>query len=187
MSSESEPLTDALKKELLDWIRAYLAASLDRTVLPKPPDLDGRRGGVFVTLKRSGRLRGCIGKFAFDDLLENSIAEMVKAAAFQDPRFPPLTKPELEGLDVTVSVLTPPEPLGSLDDLVIGRDGLFLLHPRGRGVLLPAVAAEQGFSKKEFARQTSMKAGLRPEAYQDPEARLLVFTAPSFSTDPGEK
>jgi AmmeMemoRadiSam system protein A len=139
-----------------------------------------------VTLKRKGRLRGCIGQFAFDGLLEKAIAEMVRAAAFRDPRFPPLGSSELADLEITVSVLTPPKPLKSLDDVVIGRDGLYLVHPHGRGVLLPVVAVEQGFSPEEFARQTSVKAGLHPEAYKDPGAELLVFTAPAFSTNPAE-
>jgi AmmeMemoRadiSam system protein A len=186
MSKESAPLTDELKTSVLKWARDILSARFDQTGLPKAPSLEGRRGGVFVTLKLYGHLRGCIGRFMFEDLLENAIAEMVTAAAFRDPRFPPLTKPELEGLDITISVLTPPQPLNSLDDLVIGRDGLFLEHPHGRGVLLPIVAVEHKFSPTEFARQTSLKAGLHPEAYKEPGARLLVFTAPAFSTDQTE-
>ncbi|MDR2421789.1 MAG: AmmeMemoRadiSam system protein A [Deltaproteobacteria bacterium] len=186
MDESAEPLTPELKKRILDWCREILAARLAGTDPPPAPPLGDRRGGVFVTLKKNGRLRGCIGQFAFDGLLEEAIREMVLAAAFNDPRFLPLNKSELASLDVTVSVLTKPKPLKSLDDVVIGRDGLYLFHPHGRGVLLPAVATEHGFSPTEFARHTSVKAGLRPEAYQDPEAELLVFTAPAFSTDSAE-
>ncbi|MDR1314818.1 MAG: AMMECR1 family protein, partial [Deltaproteobacteria bacterium] len=82
----------------------------------------------------------------------------------------------------TVSVLTPPETLASLEQLVIGRDGLLLIHPKGKGVLLPVVAEEQGWGPKEFAEQTSRKAGLQRDAYLDPGATLLVFTAPAFSS-----
>ena len=181
-------LADDLKGEILTWSRYVLAAEIDGSDAPAPPaGLDGLQGGVFVTLKRGGRLRGCIGRFEFTSPLARAVKEMVLAAAFQDPRFPPLSKGELGDLELTVSVLTEPRPLESLDDLVIGRDGLYLLHPRGRGVLLPVVAEEQRWSPLEFARQTARKAGLSPEAWKDPGARLLVFTAPAFTSQSPER
>ena len=176
-------LPETLKDEILKWSREILASNLNCEPVPASPSgLEGRRGGVFVTLKRKGQLRGCIGRFDFASPLALAIKEMVQAAAFQDPRFPPLSKPELDDLEITVSVLTEPLPLESLDDLVIGRDGLYLLHPRGRGVLLPVVAEEEGWTPHQFACHTARKAGLPPEAWKDPEARLLVFTAPAFSS-----
>jgi AmmeMemoRadiSam system protein A len=186
-TSAGSGLSKPLKKEILAWARSILENRLDGGKnLPKGPDLQGLKGGVFVTLKRRGELRGCIGRFNFSEPLADSIAEMTLAAAFQDPRFPPLAKAELGDLDLTISVLTEPKPLVSLDDVVIGRDGLYLLHPRGRGVLLPSVATEYGWSPLQFAQNTSYKAGLRRDAWQDPEAQLMVFTAPAFSTDPKE-
>ncbi|MDR1083446.1 MAG: AmmeMemoRadiSam system protein A [Deltaproteobacteria bacterium] len=186
MPDTMKPLSEELKKQVLDWCRELIRVRLAKGKKPESPDLEGRRGGVFVTLKRLGRLRGCIGRFAFNEPLDESIADMVLAAAFQDPRFPAMTKTELDGLDITVSILTPPRELKSLDDLLIGRDGLYLVHPQGRGVLLPVVAVEHNFTPEQFARQTSLKAGLSPESYKDPGAQLLVFTAPAFSTDPSE-
>jgi AmmeMemoRadiSam system protein A len=183
--TKEEGLSEALKKKILDWGRELLDCSIHGRPLPKCPGLAGLRGGVFVTLKKKGRLRGCIGRFDFSALLADSIRDMVLAAAFQDPRFPPLSAGELAGLDITVSILSEPALLPSLEELVIGRDGLLLAHPRGSGVLLPVVAVEQGWTALEFARQTSLKAGLGPEAWRDPEAKLMVFTAPAFSTDPG--
>jgi AMMECR1 domain-containing protein len=73
-----------------------------------------------------------------------------------------------------------------LEDIVIGRDGLYLIHPKWSGVLLPVVAQEEGWNPLEFARYTSIKAGLSPDGWKDPQARLLVFTAPAFSTAPAE-
>ncbi|MDR3205289.1 MAG: AmmeMemoRadiSam system protein A [Deltaproteobacteria bacterium] len=179
-------LTLEVKKSLLKWCRDILSAKLEGNEIPPGPDLGQRKGGVFVTLKRKGRLRGCIGSFNFSASLSDSIREMVQAAGFNDYRFGPLAKEELNDLDITVSILTEPKALNSLDDLIIGRDGLYLIHPRGRGVLLPVVAVEQGWSAIEFASHTAMKAGLPPKAYKDPEAKLLVFTAPAFSTDSSE-
>ena len=105
-----------------------------------------------------------------------------KAAAFADHRFRSVTLPEVDGLDITVSVLTQPERLSSIDDIVIGRDGLYIVHPRGNGVLLPSVAEEHGFSRQEFLECTCRKAGLPVTAYKDPECQVLVFTAPAFSS-----
>ena len=179
-------LSEGLKRQILLWAREILEKKLHNQPMPEGPDLGDSRGGVFVTLKKNGHLRGCIGRFDFSSLLSASIREMVLAAAFQDPRFPPLAAIELEDQDITISVLTEPKPLASLDDVVIGRDGLYLIHPRGRGVLLPVVAVENDWSPLEFARHTSMKAGLHPDSWKDPNAKLLVFTAPAFSTDPAD-
>ncbi|MDR1677006.1 MAG: AmmeMemoRadiSam system protein A [Deltaproteobacteria bacterium] len=180
---DSNGLSESLKKEILLWSRDILDCRLQDRPLPKGPNLNGLRGGVFVTLKKKGKLRGCIGRFDFSPPLAESIKEMVQAAAFQDPRFPPLDQSELAALDITISVLSEPKPLSSLDDLVIGRDGLYLIHPRGRGVLLPVVAVEQGWSALEFANHTAIKAGLPSNAWHHPETQLMVFTAPAFSTD----
>jgi AmmeMemoRadiSam system protein A len=183
-SGEGSPLAGdrGLQKEILDWCREILRADLSGKPQPPGPDVPGK-GGVFVTLKdRRGELRGCIGRFSWDQPIKKVIAEIARAAAFGDPRFPPLTAPELEGLGITVSVLTPPEPVGSLESVVIGRDGLYLLHPRGRGVLLPVVAEERGWDARTFAENTCRKAGLPAGAYKDPGAELLVFRAPAFSS-----
>jgi AmmeMemoRadiSam system protein A len=174
-------LDKSIQKQILDWCWEILKCTFKRTPIPEGPSIPGK-GGVFVTLKRGGKLRGCVGIFSWDNPLKQTILDMTQAAAFHDNRFPPLSEKELEGLDITVSVLTPPAPLKSLDDLKIGRDGLFLIHPHGRGVLLPVVAEEYGFTPRQFAEQTSVKAGLNPRAYQDPGAELLVFTAPAFSS-----
>ncbi|MDR1042019.1 MAG: AmmeMemoRadiSam system protein A [Deltaproteobacteria bacterium] len=179
---DSPLLSDrGLQKEVLDWCREILGAELNGDPEPPGPKIDGN-GGVFVTLKKSGGLRGCIGRFSWASPIKTTIAEIARAAAFEDYRFPPLTAPELPELEITVSVLTPPEELKDLESLVIGRDGLLLIHPRGKGVLLPVVAEEHGWGPKEFAEHTSRKAGLQPQAYLDPEASLMVFTAPAFST-----
>ncbi|MDR1658615.1 MAG: AmmeMemoRadiSam system protein A [Deltaproteobacteria bacterium] len=181
--AEVPGLTEDLKIKILSWSRQILAAATaGQSLPPAPEELADLRGGVFVTLKKLGKLRGCIGRFDFTGLLADAIESMVKAAAFDDPRFNPVVSSELDLLEITISVLTEPKPLTSLDDLVIGRDGLYLLHPHGRGVLLPVVAEEYGWTPLEFARQTSVKAGLNPGAWEDPKANLLVFTAPSFTS-----
>jgi AmmeMemoRadiSam system protein A len=181
MTEIAEELSRETRKSVLDWCFDLLKAKLTKSRAPKGPPLEGK-GGVFVTLKRDGELRGCIGSFDWDSPLKDAISRMTLAAAFNDYRFSPLTLPEMEGLEITISVLSPLQPLMDLDELRIGRDGLFLFHPRGRGVLLPVVAEEHGWNAVEFAEYTSRKAGLHPEAYKDEGARLMSFRAPSFSS-----
>ena len=179
----SPELSRETQKSILDWCLALLKAKLSKAEPPEGPALAGK-GAVFVTLKREGSLRGCIGSFNWDHHITEMISRMTLAAAFDDYRFSPLTLPELEGLEITVSVLPPLEqlPLEKLPALSIGRDGLYLLPPRGRGVLLPVVAEEQGWGPVEFAEHTSRKAGLHRNAYKDDGAQLMVFRAPAFST-----
>jgi AmmeMemoRadiSam system protein A len=179
--TEAPDFTEEEKRSIVEWCREILLASLQNRREPEGPALSGN-GGVFVTLKKGKELRGCIGVFDWSRPVKEVISQMTKAAAFSDFRFDPVTLPEVDGLDITVSVLTEPEKLKSIDDIVIGRDGLYLVHPRGRGVLLPSVAEEYGFSPVEFAENTSRKAGLPPDAYKDPKAELMVFRAPAFST-----
>ncbi|MDR2350722.1 MAG: AmmeMemoRadiSam system protein A [Deltaproteobacteria bacterium] len=181
MALENSELSEETRKSVLDWCFSVLKAKLEKKKVPEGPALEGN-GTVFVTLKRNGKLRGCIGNFSWDRPLKDMIRDMTVSAAFGDPRFPPLSLPELEGLEITISVLSPLEPLNDLNDLVIGRDGLYIIHPGGRGVLLPVVAEEQGWDAREFAEHTSIKAGLNPQAYKDKNARLMVFTAPAFSS-----
>jgi AmmeMemoRadiSam system protein A len=178
---EALGLTEGEKKAILGWCREIIRAHLGGLPRPEGPALAGN-GGVFVTLKKGGALRGCIGVFDWSKPLKETIARMAEAAAFLDHRFDPVGPHEVDDLEISVSVLSQPEKLGSVDDIVIGRDGLYLIHPRGRGVLLPSVAVEYGFGPKEFAENTSRKAGLAPTAYLEPGAELLVFRAPSFST-----
>ncbi|MDR2405798.1 MAG: AmmeMemoRadiSam system protein A [Deltaproteobacteria bacterium] len=173
--------TDEQKKAILDWCRDLLRANLEGRVEPEGPDIEGD-GGVFVTLKRAGELRGCIGVFDWSKPIKETIYRMAKAAAFADYRFKSVELPEVDSLEITVSVLSHPKKLNNIDDIVIGRDGLYLVHPKGRGVLLPVVAEEYGFKPQEFVENTCRKAGLPPNAYKDPEAELKVFMAPDFSS-----
>lgn len=162
-------------------VRKTLAESLglteDQGSGGPPAIFPGLKGGLFVTLYYKGRLKGCMGHFDFELPLEKGLPEMALAAAYQDPRFPPLTKDMWPDIKVEISILTPPAPVAGLKGIEIGRHGLYLAHPEGRGVLLPQVAVERGWDAEELARQTAVKAGLRPDAWRDPRTRLAVFSA----------
>jgi AmmeMemoRadiSam system protein A len=102
-------------------------------------------------------------------------------AAFEDPRFPGLTAEELPGCTIEISVLTPPCPVERPEDIVVGRDGLILEHGGRRGLLLPQVATEWGFDRATFLAEVSRKAGLPPDAWQMPGAKLWSFQAEVFA------
>jgi len=134
--------------------------------------------GAFVTLHRDGRLRGCIGYIEPVKPLIRTVQEVAVKAAFEDPRFPPLT--EDESVQIEISVLTPPEQVSDISSIEVGRDGLIVeLGPR-RGLLLPQVATEYGWDRQTFLENTATKAGLPPDAWKHPSVRLYKFSAEIF-------
>jgi len=135
---------------------------------------------VFVTLKKHETLRGCIGHiFPVQDLWLD-IRENAIAAAFHDPRFPPVTADELPGLTVEVSVLTKPREISGPEEFIVGRHGIVLNAMGGRAVFLPQVAPEQGWDRETTLTFLSRKAGLPPDAWKSPSAKFEVFEAQVF-------
>jgi AmmeMemoRadiSam system protein A len=124
--------------------------------------------GAFVTLKRGGQLRGCIGTLQCQRPLPEEVRRVAISAAREDPRFSPLTAAELQGLEIEVSVLGPLEPIDPLDPSAfdIGRHGLVAEQDHRRGLLLPQVATEWGWDRDTFLAQTCVKAGLPPDAWR---------------------
>lgn len=135
--------------------------------------------GAFVTLKKHGRLRGCIGHVVGDRPLRETIVEMAQAAAFNDPRFPPLATDELADLDVEISILSPLTPCVP-DDVEPGRHGLLIRQGVHSGLLLPQVAREHGWDQRTFLGQTCLKAGLPPAAWQEQKTNIFCFEAEVF-------
>lgn len=138
--------------------------------------------GAFVTLKEKGNLRGCIGSLQATEPLAETVIEMAGAAALRDPRFEPVQPEELPAIDIEVSVLTPLRRISDVNEIEVGRHGLYIVHGIHRGVLLPQVATEQGWEREQFLQHTCLKAGLSPDDWQK-GAQIYVFTAQVF----GEK
>ena len=142
--------------------------------------------GVFVTLNKKHRLRGCIGyPEPVKSLIESTI-DVAIAAAFDDPRFPELKKEEYNDLEFEVTVLTQPElieiahPDQYLKEIEIGRDGLIIQKGYARGLLLPQVAPENGFSVEEFLDHTCMKAGISADSWMDESCDVYKFQGQIF-------
>jgi AmmeMemoRadiSam system protein A len=133
--------------------------------------------GVFVTLHRQGSLRGCIGYLEARKPLLAAVQEMAVAAAFGDPRFPPLREEELADLDLEISVLSPMHQIKNIEEIQVGRDGIYMERGSCRGLLLPQVATEYGWDRLTFLKQTCSKACLPQDAWGDPATRIFIFSA----------
>lgn len=173
------------KQQLLQLARDTIAQALGKQP-GAPAELSPalqQKGGAFVTLHKKGHLRGCIGSFPGDYTLEKIVRQMASAAAFKDPRFLPLKAEEFDEIDLEISVLSP---LLKSDpkQLQVGKHGVYLVSPRGRGVLLPQVAVEQGWDEITFLQQTCRKAGLKKDAWQDDDVDVYLFTAQVFGEKP---
>lgn len=184
--SQDRPLNQEEKKRLLEIARRTIQDHVQgRRPESGQPDLEGLgfKRGAFVTIHRQGALRGCIGNFFSDQPLLNTIEEMAVAASSHDPRFQPVSPAELEALDLEISVLSPLREIQDVDQIKVGEHGIYIISPRGRGVLLPQVAAEYGWDRDTFLDQTCVKAGLEPGCWRDPQTQILIFSAQVF----GEK
>jgi len=173
------PLTATRRTELLRIARQTVNAYVAGRPLPELACSDPRLaadGAAFVTLRgENGELRGCIGAIQPVEALCQSVRGNAIAAAARDYRFPPVRPDELAGLDLEITVLSPLEPVATLDEIRIGTHGIYLEAGGTSSVFLPQVAPEQGWDLDTTLRQLSRKAGLPPEAWQS--GRLYRFTA----------
>ena len=135
--------------------------------------------GAFVSLHKQGRLRGCIGHFGEDVTLHEIVAEMARAAAFEDPRFMPVTRDELDDIDIEISVLTPMRRIKSLDEFQLHKHGIYIKKGYRSGTFLPQVADEVNWTKEEFVGHCAQdKAGIGWDGWKD--AELYVYEAIVF-------
>lgn len=135
--------------------------------------------GAFVSLHKFGRLRGCIGHFGEDYPLHEIVARMARAAAFEDPRFMPVTSDELADIDIEISVLTPMRRIQSIDEFQLHRHGIYIKKGFRSGTFLPQVADEVNWTKEEFLGHCAQdKAGIGWDGWRD--AELYVYEAIVF-------
>jgi len=178
-------LLDSEKKLLLKTARESIAAHLEGR--------DGEYGiptdrlktplGAFVTLHIGKNLRGCIGHMVPVYPLFDAVKRLAVESAFNDPRFPPLTRDELEKVEIEISVLSPLEEISSVDRIKVGTHGILMQNGVRSGVLLPQVPVEQGWDLEEFLTHTCYKAGMGGDCWKDSSTRIRIFSAVIFSED----
>ena len=179
-------LSNDEKELLLKAARKSISSKFGETDLPQfdPADYPELKEtlGAFVTLKINNNLRGCIGYMIGQKPLYDTVVEVARQSAFADPRFPQLTKEELEKVKIEISVLSHFTPIDSYDEIEVGKHGL-LLDEGGRAVLLPQVATEHNYDRAQFLTSLCHKAGLYGEYWKERVLKLKVFTALVFGED----
>lgn len=180
---KSFKIEESDKKFLLNVARNAIEKSLlkeEYKLQEIPPSLEFN-AGCFVTLHLNGNLRGCIGNFRDNVNIVKNVIEMAKSAAFEDPRFLPISSlDELNRCEIEISILSPMIRCKP-GDIVVGRDGIYIRRGFYSGVLLPQVAVENNFDKETFLDHTCLKAGLKPGCWKMPDVEIYRFEAEVFS------
>jgi len=183
--TSAKKLDREAQEELISLARSTIEAWFrERTIPDYEPKNESLRapGAAFVTLKEEGKLRGCIGHVVARMPLYRSVQEMAVAAAFQDPRFPPLRQEELPRVTIEISVMSPLRVVADPSEIQVGRDGLVIRKGGRSGLLLPQVAVENGWDREQFLMQTCLKAGLPTDAWKE-GAEIFAFSAQVFGEE----
>jgi AmmeMemoRadiSam system protein A len=178
-------LSEADRCSLLQLARHAVVEAVVHERLPEKIPVDGifaERRGVFVTLHVNSRLRGCIGVVEPDEPLGEALVRCAASAAKSDPRFPPMQPPDLAGLQLEISLLSPIAPIGE-DAIEIGRHGLLIRSGERRGILLPQVATEHRLDREQFLAETCKKAGLARDAWREQQTQIFGFTCEVIAED----
>ncbi len=179
-------LNETQKNQLIEIARKTVRSYVTRREVPDFEITDPlllEKGATFVTLKKDGDLRGCIGHTEAHVPLWRCVREMAMAACSQDPRFPAVREEELPALSYEVTVLTPLQKVEDLESIVVGRDGLMMERGYNRGLLLPQVPVEWNWNREEFLSHTAMKAGLSPDAWRDGSVTVYSFQGLVFGDE----
>ncbi len=175
---ETALLLEIARKTLVDTFDSGEAKEYEPPGSQITPRLQEKKG-VFVTLHKNGRLRGCIGQLDATDTLHRTVTKTVLKSAFKDSRFNPLTKEEMNEIDIEISVMSPQKQVDSWKEILLGRDGIILMK-NGRGALyLPQVALEQGWDVETALGHLSEKAGLKKDDWKK-GCSFKTFTAQVF-------
>lgn len=186
MNKKTKKLNIKQRRELLRIAREAVENFVMTGHAPKLDVVDAMLNeqlGAFVTLKKDGELRGCIGQIMPSEKpLWQVVRDSAMAACCEDPRFKPVMKKELTELVYEISVLTKPELIDNWRKVKLGRHGVVVQKGLKGGVFLPQVAEENGWNREEFIeRLCCEKAGLKKNSYKDdPELQLQVFEAQVF-------
>jgi len=171
------------RRELLDLARRSLIEAVQHGHSPAVPLASGalaEPAGVFVTLRHRGRLRGCIGRVERLEPLAHAVAKCAGAAALEDPRFDRVRIEEVPEVEIEISLLSAMQ-RARPEQIEAGRHGVMITRGYRRGLLLPQVARQFGWSAERFLEETCVKGGLERDAWKDEGTCIEVFTAEIFS------
>lgn len=183
-------ITEEEKRILLSLARITITTRLipdkdEKELLPFPTETLNMHCGAFVSLYVNGKLRGCIGTFSEEETLYRNVKTMALSAATSDTRFTPVKPDELDGMKIEISVLSPRESVEDINNIILGRHGIYMKKGMNRGTLLPQVAIHQKWTLQEFLGNCAKyKAGIGWDGWKT--ADLYTYEAMVFSSaDPG--
>ncbi len=174
---EKKQLVEIARNSIINYLKNKYKHQIDTSGFSKSLY---RNCGAFVTLHKDGKLRGCIGRFVSDKPLYLVIQDMAIASATQDYRFQPVTSEELNNIEIEISVLSPLEKINSIEEIELGKHGIYIMKNGLGGTFLPQVATETGWTKEEFLGHCAQdKAGIGWSGWKD--ADIYIYTAIIFS------
>lgn len=173
---EQQVLLKIARNTIENYVKSRYIPSIDIDDYPNLQQLTG----VFVTLTKNKQLRGCIGYIKAIAPLAQAVSKMAIAAATEDPRFSPVTKDELKDIKIEITVLSELIRISDIEQIEIGKHGLYLVKGFNSGLLLPQVATEHGWTREEFLIHTCYKAGLPPTAWKEKDTEIFIFTGSIF-------
>lgn len=188
---EKFSLTDDEKNTLLQIARKTIQEYIRNNRIP---ELDKKQmsanlffsTGAFVTLTENKQLRGCIGSFQTSEPLCNIIQSMAIAASTGDPRFDPLKPSEIDRVKIEISVLSPMRKIKSIDEIELGKHGIYIKKGNRNGTFLPQVATDTRWSKEEFLGHCAQdKAFIGWEGWKD--AEIYIYEALVFGEEAKKK
>ena len=180
--SQHSGFTKDQKKYLLEIARTAIGQYLDGNFVPHKQTTESnlkKQRGAFVTLRRNGKLRGCIGQTDAAQSVEEIVRLMAVQAAFHDWRFNPLKSSELTELEIEISILTPQKIINNPEEIVLGRDGIALRKEGYSALFLPQVALENGWDLTQTLNRLCVKAGLPPDSWKS-QVQFFIFQAEIF-------
>ncbi len=177
-NEEQQVLLKIARNTIQDYI-------VNRHIPPIPievndyPELQ-QPAGVFVTLTKNKQLRGCIGYIKPIAPLAQAVSKMAIAASTEDPRFSPVTPDEIKEIKIEITVLSELTQIHNINQIEVGKHGLYIVKGFNSGLLLPQVATEQGWNREEFLTHTCYKAGLPANAWKEKDAEIFIFSGAIF-------
>ncbi|WP_347274557.1 AmmeMemoRadiSam system protein B [Candidatus Kuenenia sp.] len=176
---EKKTLLSLARNTLETYANTGASPEIDLQLFTQTPRLF-EKYGVFVTLKKQGQLRGCIGYILPKTPLYQEVVENTINSSAKDNRFLPVTHEEINDIDIEISVLSQPRKINGPEGFTVGQEGIVIRKGYANAVFLPHVAAEQGWDKTETLQHLCKKAGLPINAWRDNNMEFFVFTADIF-------
>ena len=181
---KDEYLNKDEKGKLLQIARASIIEAVTGKREEQPEVTEERlkeNTGAFVTIKKHGQLRGCIGYIIAVKPLHETVKEVAKSAAINDHRFRPVSDEELKDIELEISALTPLKRITDVGEIEVGKHGIYMKRGFYSGILLPQVATEYGWDRQTFLEHTCMKAGLPKDAWKDESTEIYIYSAEVFN------